>query len=80
MNEKDVSNALASLPEVDMTGPETARARSAAVAAFEQAHGRGDEALSVPKAVMRFTVPLGLAAMVVIYLQWAVSAATALAQ
>lgn len=79
MNEQDVSKALASLPEVDMTGPETARARSAAVAAFERAHGRGDEAPSIPKAMVRFSVPLGLAAVVVIYLQWAVSAATALA-
>jgi hypothetical protein len=79
MTDDEISGALHDLSKLDMTAAATTRARGASAAAFEVAHGRS----SVPgmgHGLLRFAVPLGLVAVVVIYLQWAVSAATALAQ
>ena len=79
MTDDELEVALHDLPKIDMTAAEASRARAAGAAAFEAAHGRSSESV-MGHGLLRFAVPLGLAAVVVIYLQWAVSAATALAQ
>ncbi len=79
MTDDELDFALHDLPSIDMTAAGTSRALGASAAAFEVAHGRSSEPV-MGHGFLRFAVPLGLAAVVVIYLQWAVSAATALAQ
>lgn len=79
MTDDELSKALEDLPKLDMTAAGTSRARAAGAAAFEVAHGRSSAPV-MGHGLLRFAVPLGLVAVVVIYLQWAVSAATALAQ
>lgn len=81
-HDDELFSSLRSLPELDVTTSEALRAKKASLAAFASAHERarqGDVTLVGP-AFLKWTVPLGLAAVVFVYLQWAVSAATALAR
>lgn len=73
-------DALRGLPAFDMKPNDASKAERAALAAFEDAHGRGDGEVRLGAGIARFAVPFGLAAVVVVYLSWAVSAATALQQ
>lgn len=76
-HDDDVLGALRALPALPMDAAPARRASSEARAAFEVAHGRGDGS-ALRLGFGRFVVPLGLAAVVVVYLSWAVSAASAL--
>jgi len=74
-----LDDSLAGLPALADPSAEVPRAeRAAAMAAFEAAHGRGGPTFGL--SLSRVAVPLGLAAVVVVYLSWAVSAASALQQ
>jgi hypothetical protein len=77
-DDHEIDLALRKLPDFDPEPRETRRMESAARAAFEVAHGR--EKKSLPRTFAGFAVPLGLAAVVVVYLSWAVSAASSLSQ
>lgn len=77
-DDPELDLALRKLPDFDPEPRETRRMESAARSAFEVAHGR--ETKSFPRTLTGFAVPLGLAAVVVVYLSWAVSAASSLSQ
>lgn len=79
MNDDELDLALRKLPDFDPEPRETRRMESAARSAFEVAHGR-ERSSVLPRTVAGFAVPLGLAAVVVVYLSWAVSAASSLSQ
>lgn len=84
MTDDDLTHDLRALRDVSLDDESRAsarlRAEREATAAFEAAHGRGSRPSLAGLSFSRLAVPAGLAAVVVVYLHWAIQAATALAQ